>query len=514
MIEKLLQARRAGTPLVAITTSDPACTIKAIAAKFAETKDGTPISILTWDCINGIEASNKSAKNWLNLKKGDLGNTVSAIEALEAAHKLPPFSILIIMNAHTGVDNAVWRQAVWNLRDAYKKDNRQLILLAPGIELPAELSNDVYVIDEALPSPPELRQIVTDLLASASRTRAMELPDDAMISKAVDALCGLSAFSAEQCISMSLFTFKQNAKEFLQLKLDELWDRKRRIIEATAGLSVYRGTETFDDIAGLSNVKQYMSRVMLGKRSPRCIGFIDEGEKMFAGAAGGDSSGVSQGFLGSFLSWMEDSGSRGLLLVGVPGAGKSILAKASGHLAGVPVVSMDMNAMKGGYVGDSERNIRVALKTISSISQGRCFFIMTCNKLTSLPPELRRRFPTLFFVDIPSAEDRKAIWPIHLRAYGLPFDSPLPRDDDWTGADIRNCCDNAVTLYCSLIEAASYVTPVGKTAAELIDSLRREAHGKYLDAAKPGLYQFADSGIQEGANRALEVMLEGDDDAV
>lgn len=514
MIEKLIRARRAGTPLVAITTSDPRMTINSIVVGLAKASAAVNGPIFEWEAIGGLRAVNDAAKQWQRQNTDALGkDTTNGVMVLKGALGLPPSAMLFVHNAQFNLQytsNGPWRQAVWNLRDPFKRDMRMLVLLAPTISFPPDLANDVYTIDEPLPSLAELEDIT--LKAWKAGLKGLNLKaemDPVLLQKVVSAVCGLSSFAAEQVIYMSI-SGKPGADgkpESLNINLDELWDRKRRMIEGTPGLKVWRGTETFDNIAGLSNVKSYLTRILTGPFPPRCIGFLDEGEKMFAGVSS-DTSGVTQELLGAFLSYVEDSNSDGLLLVGVPGAGKSALAKASGRMADVPVVSVNVSDMKAAYVGDSQSNIRSALKVISSVSQGSCFFIMTCNKLANLPPELRRRFPTLFFMDIPNAESRKLIWPIHLAAYGLPLDSRLPADEEWTGADIRNCCKTASKIGSDLLEAAQYVTPIGVTSADLIQAMRADAHNKYLDASKPGLYCSDNQAVGDNIGRALSVAME------
>ncbi len=91
-------------------------------------------------------------------------------------------------------------------------------------------------------------------------------------------------------------------------------------------------------------------------------------------------------------------------------------------------------------------------------------------------------------VDLPSAEERKAIWRIHMAALSLP-DQPLPRDNDWTGAEIRACCDSAYSEEITLIEAAASVVPIARSAPDQVESIRNLAHGKFLSGSYPGFYR-------------------------
>ena len=129
---------------------------------------------------------------------------------------------------------------------------------------------------------------------------------------------------------------------------------------------------------------------------------------------------------------------------------------------------------------------------MDAISQGRTLFIATCNSIASLPPELRRRFTLgTFFFDLPSADEREAIWKIYLGKYGVS--GKRPDDEGWTGAEIKECCRKAYRLKISLQQAADYIVPVSRSAAEQIKSLRMQAAGKFIDAANAGVYQYQEN---------------------
>jgi SpoVK/Ycf46/Vps4 family AAA+-type ATPase len=191
-----------------------------------------------------------------------------------------------------------------------------------------------------------------------------------------------------------------------------------------------------------------------------------------------------------------------MIFVGPPGAAKSAIAKSAGNQAGIPTVQLDLGAAKGSLVGQSEQQLRDALKVITAVSNGRSLWIATCNAIADLPPELRRRFTLgTFFFDLPDAEERAAIWEIYTRKYqiecfktGKRKDSvqavnPPPNDEGWTGAEIRQCCDIAWRLGCSLKEAAGFVVPVSKSAADKLEALRNQADCKFLSASQPGVYR-------------------------
>jgi len=300
LLEKLKHARRAGVPLVSIGTPDAAATISMI----AEGLQNGPI--LSWDVQRGVRPVNEEGQSALGCIDAD--NTVqNPLGLIDEAGKLPPKTILFVANAAKVAEAAglPWLQGVWNLRDEFKSDRRTLVLLGRDSEVPSELEGDVVTLDEELPTPVELERIVRSIDEAASdakadRTRAT----DATITKAVEAVQGLAAFPAEQAVAMAVRSDG--------IDLDHLWEVKRSMIEDTPGLSCWRGGERFTDVGGLENAKQYCSSLIQGRRDYGAVVFIDEIEKLLAGATSGtgDSSGTSQGFLQVLLTYMQDHDGR------------------------------------------------------------------------------------------------------------------------------------------------------------------------------------------------------------
>lgn len=468
----LRAARRAGTPLVAVRTNDPASAIAQVSASMADNKN-TPL--LSWDILNGVAGRNDSGNTALAKLFGESSAVLGPADVLAAAQKIAKDAIVFFLNAHRFWEQPDFVQGVWNLRDVFKAGGQMLVLITtPGAGLPVELQSDVMVIDEPLPSPSELEALVLDTFDAAE----IAAPEEAIRSRAVDALVGLSAFPAEQVLAMSL---SKNG-----LDLDRLWERKRQAVEQTPGLSIWRGGDTFDQIGGCESIKSFLRAVLQGQEAPRVIVFVDEIEKAFAGT-GTDMSGVKTEMTGTILTWMQDHGADGIVAIGPPGGAKSAVGKAAGATAGIPTIAFDLSAMQNSLVGASGERLRAALQVVEAISQGRSLWIATCNSITNLPPELRRRFTLgTFFFDLPSAEEREAIWKIYRDRWSL--DGPLPDDEGWTGAEIKECCRKSWRLNISLVESAGYIVPVSRSAADQIEALRRQASGRFLSASKPGAY--------------------------
>ena len=485
-ISAVRAARRCGTPLIVIRTADPSATIQRINDSIT-TKDPTPI--IQWDVVRGAlgfnDASAKVLNETLKAAEMDQAQTTNPTEFLTFSRKFPRMTVVFMMNLHRFCAEDIGTiQALWNLRDEFKAGNKCVIGLCPNITLPAELSQDVLVLDEPLPTDTELKAIAQDIYNAAQ----LDQPDTATVERSVDATLGLAAFPAEQSMAMSI------TKKGMDLA--ELWERKRSLIAQTDGLSVVQPSITLDDIGGVTNAKTFMRQVMNGKTPPRTFVFIDEGEKAFAGSSvgGGDSSGVSQNFLGTMLTEMQERKYKGVIFVGFPGSAKSMLAKAAGATAGVPTIQFDLAGMKNSLVGASEANLRRALATVLAVSQGRAFFVMTCNGIATLPPELKRRFKSgVFFFDIPDPAEKDVIWKLYLKQYAVSLqglDQTIPDDTHWTGAEISTCVENAADFQISLKEASAYIVPAFQSmGTDKATRLREEASGRFISASYPGPYQ-------------------------
>lgn len=473
--KQFLAARDKSVPLIAIRTADPAATIAQL-AQVAVTAENRQAMALQWDGLNGITGvvGNQAGMQWAQSNKA--AKSGNPIDALVEAHKMPESAVLFLMNGNDYYNDPQFRQGVWNLRDPFKRNWRTLVVTQSTGGVPLSLEHDFLIIDEPLPGPDELGEIVR----SQHRAGNLAIPNDDILARAVDATSGLSAFAAEQAVALSL---RRDG-----LDLQALRERHRQMIENTKGLTVWRGGENFDSVGGLKSFIQFAKRfISAGRYRPGAVLFIDEIEKAMAGIHG-DLTGISQDYLASLLGYMQDLGIPGILLMGHPGTGKSLLAKAFGNQAGVPTIKADLGAMHGSLVGESQHSLRHALKVTTAVSQGRPVVIATCNSVAILPPELVNRFKWRFFVDLPDDEEKATIWPVHLSKRDLDLKLKRPNDSNWNGREIEQCCETAYQLNINLLEAAQYVVPIAQSSAEQMMRRRNEADGRYLSASKPGVF--------------------------
>jgi ATPase family associated with various cellular activities (AAA) len=487
-VQHFRAARRVSTPILNVRTPDPESSLTLIKGVIQNQE----IPLIVWDTIRGLVGLNEAGQQEIPRLLGETAPSavISPIEVLTHFYRAAPDTILFLLNAHRFWNDPAVVQGIWNVRDVFKAQGAMLVLLTiPGALLPPELMQDVFTLDEPLPGPQDLERVLFELYQSAG----LGAPDSETAQKAVDALIGLSAFPAEQSAAMCLH--KKG------LDVHALWERKRRIIEEIPGLSVWSGAETFDEIGGCQNVKRFLQAVVSGEEAPRVIVFCDEMEKAFAGA-GTDTSGTKTEMTGTILSWMQDREADGVIFIGPPGAAKSAVAKATGNAAGIPTIAFDLAAMQNSLIGASGERLRAALAVIDAVSQGRSLWMATCNAITTLPPELRRRFTLgTYFFDLPTAEEREQIWKIYQRKYDVSGERPS--DDGWTGAEIKECCRKAYRLRLSLEDAAQYTVPISRSAAEQIKALRQSASGKFLSASTAGIYHWEENSLTPTAGRRL-----------
>jgi len=466
VIDLFKAARRVSTPIVAISTSDQRDVARRIFAACGNGDDPAPK--FAWDVVRGCVGINDVAKEILSDNP-----MVSPVDMLVHAEQFPRKSVIAMYNADLFLNDPAVIQGIFNLRDAFCTNMRTLALLGPDFHLPPAL-RDVVLLDEPLPLDEQLNESIERTYQSAYGKKPGKIEQSW-----VDAVRGLSAFEATQVFAMSLN--KNGVSE------PDLWERKRTAVNQQQGLEFVLGGPTFDDLGGLESFKEQMRRI---RKRFGVIVFADEIEKQMAGTEH-DTSGVSQDFHGQMLQWMQDRAYTGMIAIGPPGSGKTAAGMSIGPDLGIPTIRFDINGLKGSLVGESERNMRQALKVIDSVAgDGGAFVFATCNSEAALSPEFKRRFwMGETFFDLPTSEERDAIWKIHLKAFGLKDVASRPDDSNWTGAEIRNCCARADMMGISLKEAAKYIVPIAKSSAKRIDALRAAAHGKWLSASYEGVYK-------------------------
>jgi hypothetical protein len=478
--------RANGVPLIGVETPD--CERAASACIQSLNGKGEEVPVLEWDIARGWKGRNQLGKDWTaqNLNpRMTLGESLAKM-----ADGIPDSSLVLIHNIHRIFERDGVAQGI-SLCRAFKNrgmPSATLVLLAPSLSLPAELKSDVMILEDTAPTSAEIAEKITGLygpVVQSAKAQGVQLPEltENVTTEATAAALGLlSMFDVEQTVSLAI-TRKG-------LDVESIWKRKIARIKLQSGSEIMTGCPDFSSLAGCRNIKAFLGSYLKGRRPPGCVVFMDEIEKMLAGA-GTDSSGVTGKMLGQFLTWTQDKAVDGVLLLGVPGAGKSATAKATAGEARVPLFKLSVAELQGSLVGQSEQNFKLALQSIDAISAGNVLLIATCNSVESLAPELMGRFKLgTFFYDYPDNEERQALWNMYRLRYDLG-DCPVPESKNWVGREIESACYQAWLFNKPLSEVARYVVPECVSQKAKLEELRESVSGRFLSASKPGIYRNA-----------------------
>lgn len=463
---------------------------------------GLKMDIRFWDCVDGIQSGTGATVERL----------ADPIQALTYVRNTKTRALYVFRDLHKWFDPQVLRSLRSlgrQLQGVGRNEARAVVLLTSSTEVPSELGL-VPVIDWPLPDREEMGAILDDVLSSLDdNLREEALPKNGARDFAIDAAVGLTAEEAMNSYARSLVTERS-------IDPGVVVSEKKRIIARDRTLTWYEpDPRGLDAIGGLDVLKEWL------------VGRED------ALTAGARSYGLPA--------------PKGILLVGPPGTGKSLTAKAVGTAWRQPLLQLDLGAQKSKYVGESEQNIRKALARAEGIAPcilwvdeiekalagstgpqgdggvgadalatiltwmqeraGSVFVVATANDVTSLPAALLRkgRFDALFFIDLPTSKERLEILRAALGKYGRDPLSVLKdkkvtaeiirRTENFTGAEIdavipdamfKAYKDGARPLTAKdLICALDSVVPLSSTAGEGIEDLRRWAKGRALCASSP-----------------------------
>lgn len=505
--QRIHAERGAGTPLVAIETRDSMATIQSVMAAL-----NTETPFLQWDVVRMTTALNKAGMEAV----GKMDQTVSPIRTVESAMaNLPgrvpgdttPGAVLFLHAGSVYVEknedfSAIeFTQALLLARDELKRNLRMIVLLGPTFHLSPELDGHITVIEDTPPTKEIIEEVVKGFPVALTNDEA---------SLATAALLGLSTrFQVEQAIATSLVV---NGKT--TLNFDRLWERKRKMISETPGLEYQMGGCSFDDMLGNTEAAAFGRAVNRGRRRPEAIILLDEGEDQ-SGGHKNDSSGVAQKMIGKLATELQDRKYRGQMNFGIHGCGKSLYAKAMAGDAGVPLIIMTIGEIEDSLVGNSSKRLAQALDVINTVSNGNAYWIMTSNDLGGIPTKIRDRFSYggVWMFDMPDTAGVAALFEFYLKRHGLESHVPDIAKLDlsgWTPRNVEWCVEKAWDLNLTLPEAAARVIPYGKANAREVEAIRNQAHGKYLDAARPGAYHCERAAMERAAFPSSTIrMVEG-----
>jgi SpoVK/Ycf46/Vps4 family AAA+-type ATPase len=507
-IAALLRAR---TPLIWVVTREEGRAESYLleAAASASYKS----TVKAWDVANGVrDLSGKVITPELALLKSPDEVLTEIFNQAQVETNTVGRSLWILRDFHPWIESnlncaQVQRQLKSLIRQLPRippDQSQAIVILTTSDAVPAELAGFTTVIDWPVPDRVEIGMVLDTVLNSLPETlRAPALLPE-FRDAAIDAAIGLTAEEARGCFSKSIVTLK---------RIDPVLvgQEKKRIIARERVLEWHDPVPGgLDAVGGLDLLKQWLvQRQDAFSPAARAYGL---------------------------------PAPKGVLMVGIPGCGKSLIAKCIATAWGVPLLRLDMGALRSKFVGDSEGNIRKAFQVVESVGrcvlwideiekalagstgpagdggvasdalgtvlnwmqerQGEAFVCATANDISSLPPELLRkgRFDDTFFVDLPTRQERGGVLKAALRgnkqdAKSIDLDQVIGACEGFSGAEIAAIVPEGMFAAFAegarklstedLLVAAASVKPLGQLAKEKIDGLRAWAKGKARPASYP-----------------------------
>lgn len=378
-----------------------------------------------------------------------IDDPIEALEYIKEEKLKNGGKIYIFRDLHPFFQNPRVVRLVRDIATSFKQQGKTLIVISPINKVPPELERDVTLIEFDLPQRSEIEHTF-DLLYKSNKKVFGKIEEDER-ERIVQAAMGLTTVEAEAAFAKAAVerASQGNDSPISVLVMQE----KAAAVKKTGILEWYEACETSDDIGGLENLKAWLLM-----RS------------------------------NAFSKKARDFGlpmPKGICLAGLPGCGKSLIAKAASNVLGVPLIRLDIGRVFGGLVGESEKNMRTTIQTVEAV--GNCilwidemekafagmmdsrtgdsgtsqrvfgsfitwmqekkssvFIVATVNRISGLPPEMLRkgRFDEIFFVGLPSEKEREEILRIHIDKYGrdaskFDFEDCVKESEGFSGAELE-----------------------------------------------------------------------------
>jgi SpoVK/Ycf46/Vps4 family AAA+-type ATPase len=482
----------------------------------------TPRAVFTWSCTDGLVGPGAPPKEQCE----------APIEALGfiARHAEPAIFVFKDFHIFFGMEKREQdHQVIRKLRDlapALKSSPKpkNVVFLAPVVKLPLELEKEITVLEFDLPGVGEIGDLLRGMIDSNQRSGRLTVElADADIDRFSHAALGLTLHEAENAFARAMVQDARLNPE----DIETIYEEKSQIVKKTGIVEFVKSDVNIDDVGGLENLKRWLKK--------RDKAWLAPAQKYGVPAP------------------------KGVLITGVPGCGKSLLAKAIGSAWQLPLLRLDVGRVFGMYIGMSEENIRTALRTaeavapsilwVDEIEKGfsksgegdggtstrifatfltwmqekvkPVFVIATANDISALPPEMLRkgRFDEIFFVDLPTRRERAQIFKLHmhkrlkdpqvlgsLRITDEACSKLAEATPGFIGAEIEQVVISA--LFEGFAESRSLTwndfgraikstVPLSVTQAERIGEIRAWANQRAVAASAP-----EDGGTQSGGRPA------------
>lgn len=467
--------------------------------------------VLDWSLTNGFTENGIAVE----------GDTKQPLKALDFIENFEDPAVFVLKDFHIflgGAGRPADAQVVRRLRDlvpAIKHSQRpkNVVFIAPSLVLPNELEKDVTVLEFELPSFGEIRDVLSQMIETNRATGRVAInvteEDEERLAKAA---MGLTLHEAENAFARAMVEDGKLDISDVEVVLEE----KRQTIRKSGILEYLKPDLNIKDVGGLQNLKRWLVK--------RNKSWLDSATKYNLPAP------------------------RGVLITGVPGCGKSLVAKAVSAMWQVPLLRLDVGRIFSGVVGSSEENMRRAIETAEAISpcvlwidevekgfgsvtgpsgdsgtsarifgtfltwmqekSKPVFVVATANNISALPPEMMRkgRFDEIFFVDLPTHSEREEIIKLHLdrrltdasvRGEFVSDEASLASlaeaTEGFVGAELEQVIvsglfeafyENRSVSLADFLKAVRFTVPLSVTQAEQIQHLREWANVRAVAATQ------------------------------
>lgn len=489
-LELVLRSR---TPMIVIETPDESRVLTMLRSISIGQASVTYLPLFRWTITDGLQRLDIDLEpQTLN---SDPGDVLKHIRAVKKA------GIYVLLDFHPFLDDPVNVRLLKDICIHYQQVARQIILLSHEVKVPNELEAFTARVEMALPTEPEREQIVKKVIKEFVETNPGQQVqvDPKAHALLVQNLSGLTYNDTARLARNAIFV----DGAITRTDLPGVMQAKYDLLNSSGSLQFEYDTAKFSDVGGLSRLKTWLSQRKAAFRRAESAGHLDV--------------------------------PKGILLIGVQGCGKSLAAKATAGVFGVPLLRLDFARLYDKYHGETERKLREGLQTadvmapcvlwIDEIEKGiagrggetgttqrvlgsfltwmaerqtEVFVVATANDIQALPPELVRkgRFDEIFFVDLPNLNTRASILAIHLTKRGLALGSfdieaLATAMEGFSGAEIEQAI--VAALYAShakdealgtthILNEISETRPLSVVMAERIADLRAWASDRTVPA--------------------------------
>jgi SpoVK/Ycf46/Vps4 family AAA+-type ATPase len=506
-IEHLMRARY---PLIYILSSEEKRVEKSIADVLhsREAQKNYKTKIYTWSVTEGVRVGAEP--------QGDSKDPLKALRFILEAKK-DERAVFILRDLHAFQKNPEVVRLLRDLARNLKETLKTVFMISPLLQIPPELDKEVAVVEYPLP---ELSEIGTILDRVMSMVPGKTPPTGLEREHIVEAALGLTADEAENVFAKSLV-------QTGTFDIDVILSEKERIVRKSGVLEFFRTQEKMENIGGLDLLKGWLRK--------RQSAFSEEARNF----------GLPR--------------PKGILMIGIPGGGKSLTAKAVGAAWRLPLLRLDVGKVFAGIVGSSEENMRRAIQMAEAVAPSilwvdelekgfsgtgssnnsdggtaarvfgsfvtwlqektsPVFVIATANNVDELPPEMMRkgRFDEIFFVDLPTLPERREIMAIHVKRRGrdpgqFNLDLLAEKSEGMTGAEIEQAVISAlfdeydksgssgVLKSEGVVHSLQETVPLSRTMKEKIATLRNWCKTR----ARPASSEYL--ATKEEGGRALDI---------